>query len=112
MEEYLPPHFRSLEDALFSLFGNGVKMEHKQRISGGDINEAYSLALTDGRCIFMKANTIENASFFSAEAAGLTAIAKTGAINVPCVLCRGADKEHGSFLLLEFIAGRAPVSDY
>lgn len=112
MEEHLPPHFRSLEDALSSLFGNSAKMEHRQRISGGDINEAYCLALTDGTCIFMKANTIENASFFSAEAAGLTAIAKTGAINVPRVLCSGTDKEQGSFLLLEFIAGKAPVSDY
>ena len=41
--------------------------------------------------IFMKANAKQNAAFFTAEAAGLTAIEKTGAIGTPEILCTGTD---------------------
>ena len=37
-------------------------------ISGGDINDAYKLILTDGRQVFMKANRSAGLSFFQAEA--------------------------------------------
>lgn len=46
-------HFPSLSAALSSLFGEGTQIETTNRISGGDINEAYGLTLTDGSCIFM-----------------------------------------------------------
>ena len=59
-------HFTSLTGALCSLFGEGIKIESAGRISGGDINEAYGLTLTGGESIFMKSNTKENLSFFTA----------------------------------------------
>ena len=71
MNDTMLQQFMSVEDALTSLFGSGVKIAGTERVSGGDINEAYKLALTDGTCIFMKSNKKENASFFTAEASGL-----------------------------------------
>ena len=92
------PHcFSSLESALCALFGEGIKVETASRISGGDINEVYGLTLTDGKCIFMKANKKENGSLFTAEAAGLDAIAQTKTIGTPQILGVGTDEERGGF---------------
>ncbi len=109
-----PQHFNSLTDALCSLFGRETKIEQTIRISGGDINEAYGLVLTGGKRIFMKSNTMENASLFVAEADGLSAIARTKTIGTPQILGLGTDEDRGgySFLLLEFISGRDRVTDY
>lgn len=106
-------HFTSLDRALASLFGSSVKIARRDRIAGGDINEAYGLTLTDGSRIFMKSNTRENASFFLAETEGLNAIAGTGVIGTPEILCSGTDEERVgySFLLLEFIAGGNRIRD-
>ncbi len=71
-------------------------------MSGGDINRAYALLLSDGSRMFMKANRRENADFFRAEAEGLEALKATGAISVPGVIARGTDSNE-SFLLLEYI---------
>lgn len=107
-------HFSSLNHALASLYGNGVSITRSDRVAGGDINEAYKLTLSDGTYLFMKSNAKENASFFAAEAAGLAAIAQTGAIGTPRVLGIGTDPARGgcSFLLLEFIAGAGRIPDY
>ncbi|MDE6748052.1 MAG: fructosamine kinase family protein [Lachnospiraceae bacterium] len=109
-----PQYFTSLESAINSLFGEGTKIESASRISGGDINEAYGLMLTGGKCIFMKSNTKENLSFFNAEAAGLTAIAHTQAIGTPNILGVGTDNDRAgfSFLLLEFISGKSRIRNY
>lgn len=110
----LPQHFTSMDSALESLFGEGTKIARSERISGGDINDAYGLTLTNGAHIFMKSNTVKNATFFTAEAIGLHAIAKTGCIGTPRILCSGTETGRNgySFLLLEWIEGRRPISDY
>lgn len=102
------PHFTSLETAIHTLFGEEIKIEKTAPISGGDINEAYGMILSDGKSIFMKSNTKENLAFFTAEAAGLAAIARTEAIGTPRVLGVGTDVGRGgfSFLLLEFISAK------
>lgn len=105
------PHFTSLDSAIASIWGNGVKVTGADPVSGGDINRAYRLRMTDGTSLFMKANDRQNESFFTAEAAGLEAIARTGAVGTPKVFCSGTDEARGgySFLLMEYIqaAGRA-----
>ncbi len=109
-----PQYFGSLESAVSSLFGEGTKIEQTRRISGGDSNEAYGLTLTGGKYIFMKCNTKENLPFFTAEAAGLHAIARTEAIGTPRILGVGTDGGRGgfSFLLLEFISGKSHGKRY
>lgn len=71
-------------------------------VSGGDINRAYALTLSDGSRAFLKANRKENQDFFRAEKEGLEAIRQTGAIRVPCVFSMGAEGNM-SFLLMEYI---------
>ena len=109
-----PKHFTSIEDALHTLFGSSVKIANTIRISGGDINDAYKLTLTDGTHIFMKSNTKENSAFFTAEAMGLSAIAGTDAIGTPRIICTGTDdgKSGCSFLFMEFIEAKGRIKDY
>ncbi len=109
------PHFTSLAQALVSLFGNSVAIAQTDRLSGGDINKAYALTLNTGDRIFMKANSKANADFFTAEAAGLSAIASTGTIASPEILCTGTDDGEDvgySFLLLKFIKSAKARDDY
>ncbi len=109
------PHYTSLANALVSLFGTSVKIARTDRVSGGDINKSYALSLTTGDRIFMKTNAKENAAFFTAEAACLSAIAETGTIGTPHLLCTGTDdgEEVGySFLLMDFIESGKKRADY
>ena len=111
----LPPHYTSLAQALVSLFGNSVAITQTDRLSGGDINKAYALTINTGDRIFMKANSKSNADFFTAEAAGLSAIASTKTIATPEILCTGTDDGEDvgySFLLLKFIKSAKARDDY
>ena len=115
MKISLPRHYSSLAEALVSLFGNSVVITKTDRLSGGDINKAYGLTLNTGDHIFMKANSKDNAAFFTAEAVGLSAIEATGAIKTPAILCTGTDDGEDvgySFLLLKFIKSAKPHPDY
>ena len=115
MKMTLPPNYNSLAGALVSLFGNSVAIAETDRLSGGDINKAYGLTLTNGKHIFMKANAKQNSAFFTAEAAGLTAISKTGAIATPDILCTGTDDGEDvgySFLLLKYVNSAKPQKTY
>lgn len=110
----IPQQFTSIETALHTLFGSDIKIAHTDRISGGDINDAYGLTLTDGTHIFMKSNTKENISFFTAEAIGLSAIAQTKTIGTPRIICSGTDDGRfgGSFLLMEFMESKGRIPSY
>lgn len=91
-----------VDDILKTRYGIGIAVVSKTPVSGGDINRAYALLLSDGSRLFMKANRKENADFFRAEAEGLEALRAAGTIRVPEVIARGADAD-GSFLLLEYV---------
>ena len=109
------PNYNSLAGALVDLFGNSVAITQTDRLSGGDINKAYALTLNTGDKIFMKANAKSNAAFFTAEAAGLTAIAATKAISTPKIICTGTDDGEDvgySFLLLEYIKSSGKIKTY
>lgn len=98
-----------------TLFGKSVAIQRTDRVMGGDINKSYALTLNTGDTIFMKANEKEKAASFTAEAAGLFAIAQTGTIRTPKILCAGTDdgEEVGySFLLMEYINSGEKRSDY
>jgi len=107
--------FKSLAEALVTLFGKSVAIQRTDRVMGGDINKSYALTLNTGDTVFMKANEKEKAASFTAEAAGLFAIAQTGTIRTPKILCAGTDdgEEVGySFLLMEYINSGEKRSDY
>lgn len=99
--------YSSLNSAIADLYGSGITVERRSPVSGGDINRAYALELSDGAKLFMKENSRENADFFSCEAEGLAAMRATGAVRAPEALAAGTDGR-ASFLLLEYIeSGRA-----
>ena len=60
-----------LEDVITKTYGNDVRVIKRTPVSGGDINRAYMLDLSDGTKVFMKSNRKSNADFFRAEAEGL-----------------------------------------
>ena len=95
--------YTSLTDALTSVLGSRAEIMIKSPIAGGDINRAFCLTMRDGTRVFLKTNLKASVGFFQAEANGLSAIRQTKAIKVPQVLALGTDKDHGAFLLLEWI---------
>lgn len=109
----LPQQFHTMEEALSALFGEGVRIAGSRPVTGGDVNRACALKLTDGRQIFAKLNTLENADIFTAEAVGLCAIAATEAIGTPDIYGSGVDAEKNcSFLLMEYIESGNRPRDY
>ena len=115
MNRALPPYFCSLAAALESLFSSSVSIVRTERLSGGDINKAYALLLNDGTRLCIKTNRKERLPFFTAEAAGLGAIADTGTIASPGILCMGTDESAFggcAFLLMEYVGGSRRRADY
>ena len=94
--------FETFEEVIKNTYGGSVSVAEKRRVSGGDINEAYLLTLSDGNTVFLKENSKENKDFFSAETEGLSAIAKTHTIGVPQVHAFGT-RGKKSFLLMEYL---------
>ena len=94
--------YDSLMEAVRAVCGDGAAVRSRNPAAGGDINRAWTLALSDGSRVFMKENRRENLGFFTAEAGGLDAIRRTGAVRVPEVLAVGTDGGN-AFLLLEYI---------
>ncbi len=115
MNYQLPPHFLSLASSLVGLFGPSTKILSTDRLTGGDINKAYGLTLSNGSHVFMKANAKDKVTSFTFEAAGLSAISSTKTLSTPKVLCTGTDdgEEVGySFMLMDFVESKNPRTDY
>lgn len=76
----------------------GSAVTDLRRVAGGDLNDAYSARLADGRAVFVKTSADAAPGSYAAEAAGLRWIASaTGAPAVPEVLGvvdpSGSDRE-------------------
>ena len=91
--------------------GSEIGISSIYAVSGGDINEAKMISLTDGRCIFVKENTRSNKGFFEAELTGLNAIRSTHSIQVPNVIGTGVLGGR-SYLIMEYLNAAAPKQDY
>jgi fructosamine-3-kinase len=85
----------------------GSRVERWRRVSGGDINQAHSAELSDGRTVFVKSNDRAPAGMFAAEARGLAWLAEARALRVPAVLAQGRD-----FLVLEDIEAGDPCREH
>ena len=92
----------SIDSAISTLFGPSVTVVDRQRVSGGDINRAYRLELSDGAHVFLKCNRPDLLGMFTAEAEGLNALKATGTIGVPEPLPVGADGT-GALLIMEYL---------
>lgn len=95
--------YKSVEEAVRRLFGEDVFVRSSVSLSGGDINVAAMLELTNGQKVFIKSNKSKGIDFFKAEVQGLSAINSTNTISVPKVLGLGVDSDMGAFLILEYV---------
>jgi fructosamine-3-kinase len=96
---------RKLEDAVARAVGSAVRSARP--VSGGDINSAHEMTLTDGRVVFVKSNFVADPTMFAAEARGLAWLAQARALRVPEVLAVG-----DTFLVLERIAPARRRADF
>ncbi len=99
---------RGLQNALSrrvqELWGPDLSIAGVRPVSGGDINEAACLTLSDGRRLFLKYNPNPLPRLFEVEARGLSLLKGTQTVRVPEVYGVGeATEEHPAFLLLEWI---------
>ena len=84
------------------LGGNSISPDTPRHLGGGCINTA--LRLSDGeQDWFVKTNDASRLDMFEAEAAGLNAMADTGAIRVPRALCTGRFGRN-AYIVMEHIA--------
>lgn len=78
-------------------------------VSGGCTNPSWHLeghaettTLSQAAHYFVKLNSADKADMFSAETAGLEALAKTNTLSVPHIICTGVADQH-TFLVLEYL---------
>ena len=100
-----------LADVIRQLYGEDVYITDKAEISGGDINDAYHLYLSNGENLFIKINANAKDDFFAAEKAGLEALHKAGAVT-PSVIAYGKTKDNQSYLLLNYVRNSRPKRTY
>ncbi|SFA86912.1 Fructosamine-3-kinase [Acetitomaculum ruminis DSM 5522] len=104
--------YGSLDEAIKALNKDSTTITGSVKLSGGDINEAYMLKLSNDKRVFLKSNKSKETEFFEAEAQGLLAIHATKTIAVPQVLCGGNDSDRGAFLILEYLDNVGKVKGY
>ena len=105
--------YHSLEEVVTHLFGDQVRCTERERVYGGDINDAWRVSLSSGEKIFVKTNHIRNLNFFQTEMQGLLVLRSTGEIGVPKPLGIGTDqKKQTAFLMMEYIGASKRVRDY
>lgn len=90
----------ALERALARRFD--VPVRSAERLSGGDINDAFAVTLADGRSVFVKTNDRSPPGMFDAEARGLAWLAEARALRLPEVLGVGGAGEP-PYLALELL---------
>ena len=99
-------------DALAARVGAalGARVTGAEAVSGGSINRAARLTLSDGRRAFVKHHPDAPPGVFRAEADGLAWLAAAGALRTPEVLAVADDddEEGPRFLALEWIAPGRP----
>jgi fructosamine-3-kinase len=81
----------------------GARIEEAEPVSGGDINQAYALGLSDHRRVFLKTNDACDPAMFGAEAHGLEWLRAAAVLRVPRVIASGA-----AFLVLEWLDPGTP----
>jgi fructosamine-3-kinase len=103
-----------VEPALRAALGAalGSEVASARGVAGGDINEAYEIALGDGRRLFAKFNARSPRGMFAAEAKGLAWLAEAGALRIPQVVAVAAPEAPAQFLVLELIATGRPARDF
>jgi len=97
-----------IERAIGAATGAPFSLESRSGAGGGCINECH-VVRGGGRTFFVKLNTPDKAEMFSAEAAGLSEMARTKTVRVPEPVCHGASPA-ACWIVLEHLELR-PADD-
>ncbi|MEL6759622.1 MAG: fructosamine kinase family protein [Myxococcota bacterium] len=98
---------RAIEDTL------ETRIVTLRPLSGGDINDAFSLELSDGRNVFLKTHVAAPTDMFWAEAKGLAWLSEAGALRVPEVIAVSDPGIKGPpYLILEMLTPGDRVGDF
>lgn len=82
----------------------GTRIEDSRSVSGGSINRAAKLRLSDGTDCFLKWNTTANPDMFVKEEKGLNLLASAETdLRIPEVYGTGATAEGTGFFIQEFV---------
>lgn len=102
----------SLSVKFEELLGAGIA--GTRSLSGGCINEAFRVTLTDGRSFFVKQNRLDLADMFHAEAKGLSLLNEAAhELGIPKVVALWEDAPAGvASLVLDFVEQATPRGDY
>ena len=92
---------KHIEEICSQIEQNPVRLRAYERISGGDINDTYRLAMSD-RDYFIKINTADRLDMFEKEAKGLKLLSDSQSFVVPQVYHTGIFEKQ-SFLLMTYI---------
>ena len=91
----------------------GARVTAARPLGGGDINDAYEVALADGRRVFVKTNGRAPRAMFPAEARGLAWLAEARALRIPAVVAVSDEAgDEPPFLALELLRGGRPAPDF
>lgn len=99
------------DDLTDELYGTSVFVKGVSPVYGGDINESFAMSLSDGHTLFIKTNRAGALNMFKAEERGLLAIASTGTISAPGVICSGIIGDR-SYLMMSYIDGASRRKDF
>src|SRR5262249_5364677 len=98
----------------------GAAVASSRPLGGGDINDAYEVALADGRRVFVKTNARAPRAMFPAEARGPAWLGQAGVLRVPSVIAVSREDGDGDgdapptppFLALELVTPGRPARDF
>jgi protein-ribulosamine 3-kinase len=111
----MTPRYKTVEEALKDLFGEGVFAPSQRPVSGGCINNAAVLKLSNGERVFLKENSATLSGMFAAEVEGLAALfdasKRVDGPAVPRPLAHGIDR-NTQFILMEYIEPGRPGPRY
>jgi fructosamine-3-kinase len=103
-----------VESALEAYAGRAVRIRSASAMGGGCINPSAKVVSDTGESFFLKWNPASAQDMFDAEADGLRALGKSGALRIPEVIGEGGSGTSGDpgWLLLEFVPQGRADSDY
>ncbi len=102
----------SLNSALESFAGSGVRPAGERGVGGGCISSTGVMTLSSGQKVFIKRNSAAGADMFRQEAAGLEALAAVaGAPRIPELYAGGTDGPF-AFLIMEYLDSSSRRDDF
>lgn len=93
--------FSQIAEEISQVTGEKFQVENRRSVSGGCINQGYSLT-GNGYTYFVKINQASQLGMFEAEALGLKEMGETRTIRIPQPICWGI-AENSSYIVLEWL---------